>query len=49
MEESDDDSLIMAGMLSDGSDVGSEEYFEFNDDLSSDAVMNVDNMEELCM
>ena len=50
MEDSDDDSLIMVGMLSDNSDVGSDEQevFEFNSDLSSDSGDNVDTMGELC-
>lgn len=46
MEDSDDDSLILAGMQSDNSD--SEEYFEFNGDLSSDIAPDVEEMDELC-
>lgn len=50
MEDSDDDSLILAGMQSDNSDAGSDEedFFEFNGDLSSDIAPNVEDMDELC-
>lgn len=51
MEDSDDDSLIMAGMPSEESDAAmsdEEDYFEFNGDLSSDIAPNVDDMDELC-
>ncbi len=50
MDDSDDDSLIMAGMQSDNSDAAGsdeEDYFEFNGDLSSDIAPDIDEM-ELC-